>query len=123
MNIKKAVIAGAVLWVLVFFEVSILMFGLKIEIPSTTYYLLHIPVFAALVALVSYFMYFKNEEEKGAKSGFALGLAMLAAGLVLDAVITVPLFVKDYSFFFRADMLVCYLEALIVITAVGAVKK
>lgn len=93
-NIKKAAFAGALLWVLIFFYVSALMFVLKIQIPSTTYYLINIPTFAILVSIASYF-YFKGEKA-GAKSGLFLGVIMLLVGVVLDLAITIPLFIKDY---------------------------
>ncbi len=70
------------------------MFGLKIEIPSMAYYLINLPVFAILVAIPSYFYF--SKEKAGTKNGFLLGLIFLLVGVVLDAVITIPLFVKDY---------------------------
>ncbi len=75
MNIKKAAFAGTLLWVVIFFYVSALMFGLKIQIPSTMYYLINIPTFAILVGIASYF-YFKGEKT-GAKNGLLLGGSLL----------------------------------------------
>ncbi len=121
MNIRKAAFYGALLWVVIFFYVSALMFGLKIQIPSTTYYLINVPVFAILVGIASYF-YFKGEKT-GAKNGLFLGVIMLLVGVVLDAVITIPLFIKDYMFFFRTEILAGYAEGLIVATLMGLTMK
>ena len=122
MDIKRVIWTGALLWVLIFFEVSILMFGFKIKAPSTLYFLAHFPLLAILVAIVSY-LYFKNQTESGAKSGSMLGVSYLMVGIVLDSIITIPLFIKDYSFFLRADMLIGFLETIIITTLVGAFKK
>ena len=48
---------------------------------------------------------------------------MLVVFLILDAVITVPLFVKDYSFFADIGMLIGYLETVVLAAIVGAIKK
>ena len=121
MNIKKAILYGILLWVLVFFEVSILMFGFNIQIPSSLYYITHMPIFAIIIAFVS-LLYFKKEKS-GLKNGFLLSLAFLATGIVLDSVITVPLFIKDYSFFIKKEMLIGFLEMVVVTMLIGAVKK
>lgn len=54
MNIKRAVLIGSLFWVLIFFEVSILMFGLKIQILSMTYYLIHGAVVIIFVLTASF---------------------------------------------------------------------
>ncbi|MFH0949076.1 MAG: hypothetical protein V1802_01160 [Candidatus Aenigmatarchaeota archaeon] len=120
MNIKRAILCGALLWVLIFFEVSILMFGLNIDTSSTLYYLIHVVALAILTVIAS-FVYFTSKT--GTKDGFILGILFLITGVVLDALITVPLFVKDYSFFFNIEMFGGYLEMIIVTTIVGTFKN
>ena len=122
MNIKRAVFSGALLWVLIFFEVSILMFGFKIRVPALFYYSIHIPLMAILVVIASIF-YFKKASESGIKAGLFLGISFLIISVILDSIITIPLFVKDYSFFLRKDILMGFLEVLIVTSFVGWIKK
>jgi hypothetical protein len=118
MNLKRALTIGVVLWVVFFFEVSILMFGFGLA-AGTTYYIIHYSLSAIFLTLAS-LIYFK---EKGSiKEGLHLGLVFALVGIVLDAVITVPLFVKNYSNFFTIYMLMGYLEGVIVATIVGGLK-
>ncbi|MBI2970845.1 MAG: hypothetical protein HYY37_00325 [Candidatus Aenigmarchaeota archaeon] len=118
MNLKLAALKGAMLWALVFFEVSILMFGFGVQVPSTLYYIVHLPLLAAFTAFAAH-LYFRKEKRAGAKNGFMLGLLFLLVGIVLDALITVPLFVRDYAFFMRADIMVGFAVVLAAATAVG----
>jgi len=64
MNWKRAVSCGALLWVLIFFEVSILMFGFKFDSTNSYYYLAHYPLAVILIAIAS-LIYFRK-----AKAGF-----------------------------------------------------
>lgn len=119
MNLWKAVWCGALLWVLVFFEVSILMFGFGME--GNSIYYVHYVV-GIILALLAAMIYFKHQNSDYLQ-GFYLGLVFVIVGLVLDAVITVPLFVKDYSFFLNGWMWISILEGLIVTTLYGGLRK
>jgi hypothetical protein len=120
MNIKRAVIIGAVLWVVIFFEVCVLMFGFGLS-SGMTYYIIHY-ILAAIFLVAASLIYFKKK--KGSwKKGLLLGIIFMITGTILDAVITVPLFVKDYSAFFTIEMLASYLEGIAVTTLVGALKR
>ena len=121
MNLKRAILLGALGWVLIFFEVSILMFGLKLAPPAASYYALHYVLAAAIIAAAS-LLYFRKAKA-GAKEGLVLGVIFAVVGVILDSIITVPLFVKDYSFFLRADILIGLLEGIAIATIIGAVKK
>ncbi len=122
MKLKRAAMCGVLLWVLIFFEVSILMFGLNIQAPSRTYYLVHLPLLFIL-GVISSLVYFKGKVKGGAKNGLILGIIFVIIGMILDGIITVPLFVKDYSFFLKIEMLIGYLIILITTTIVGSLKK
>ena len=91
MNLKRAIWTGALSWVLVFFEVSILMFGLGIKNTDTS--IAHYILFAIAI-LIPVLIYFKKAKAN-ALNGLYLCIIYFAVSLVLDAIITIPLFIKD----------------------------
>jgi hypothetical protein len=121
MNIKRAVLCGALLWVLIFFEVSILMFGFNLE--GGTYYLVHF-LLLAILALVCAFVYFNGKKIKfGFIQGLIVGLVFLVVGTVLDIVLTIPLFVHSYSQFYSDIYLwIGYIETLVFTGVVASLK-
>lgn len=123
MNLKRAIAFGALSWVLIFFEVSILMFGLQLE-TGIAYYIIHYILAAVLIALTAA-LYFKGKKvnKRGFGEGAIVGIIFVITGIVLDAIITVPLFIRDYGFFFDPMMLISYLETIIIAGVVGAVKN
>jgi|SRR3989338_4089193 len=121
MNLKRAIFSGALLWVLIFFEVSVLMFGLELE-AGKNYYIIHY-ILLALLSLISAAVYFRGKKvRKGFGEGILVGIVFVIVGLVLDAVITVPLFIKNYSIFADPYLWVGIIEGLIIVAIVGAVK-
>lgn len=133
MNFKKVILIAIALWVIIFFEVSILMFGFNLSPPNLVYYTLHyiILIILFVLASLSYFElkiwlgpWLVGEKVKAnAKEGFLAAIVFIIVEIILDAAITVPLFVKDWSFFIKPEMLVSDLLALVIFTIVGAVKK
>lgn len=113
---------GALLWILIFFEVSILMFafGLSGMIYSIVHYIL-----SAILALIVALFYFRglNKKDTGFVNGLLLGLYFVIVGIILDAIITVPLFVKDYTFFLNWNLLISYFIGIIVVTLVSITRK
>ena len=90
---RMATIWGILLWVLIFVVVSVLMFGFP-NLYSDWMTLLTNPFLIVFCA----WMYFK--QVKGdVKQGVYLGIYWIILGTILDVIITVPLFVKTYSFF------------------------
>lgn len=121
MDIKRAIWTGAISWVLVFFEVSILMFGFKINNTDTS--IVHYALFPIAI-LIPALIYFKKPSIKvGAKHGLYLCLIFFATSLVLDSIITIPLFVKDYSFLLNPYHVIGFAESLIITMLVGMIKK
>ncbi|MFH1307780.1 MAG: hypothetical protein ABIH72_02925 [archaeon] len=121
-NLKRAVLFGALLWMMIFFEVSILMFGFKLE-AGTVYYIIHY-ILAVILALVTALVYFNGKKIKaGAKQGLLVGIIMALTGIILDAIITVPLFVKSYSFFLDTYLWIGILLGILTISLVGYLKK
>lgn len=99
------------------------MFGLKLE-PGLTYYLIHYALLALFAILVS-LIYFRARKAKGGTgNGFLLGMTMLITGIVLDSLITVPLWIKDYDgFFFNFYLILGLIETWVITTVIGMVKK
>ncbi|MBU2542635.1 hypothetical protein KJ785_03685 [Patescibacteria group bacterium] len=98
MNIKRAIIFGIGVWIAAFVIISILMFTPWFKDSQTraqvTWWILEIP---AVLLLAKW--YFKMDPPT-IKKGFLLGVIGLVVGIILDSVITVPLFVKSYTVFF-----------------------
>ncbi|MFA6088902.1 MAG: hypothetical protein WC755_03485 [Candidatus Woesearchaeota archaeon] len=98
MKFIRALGVGILLWVLIFIEVSILKFGLKLS-EGPIYYVIHYVLLAILV-LFSTTMYFKSAKTKASlNEGLLVGIIFVIIGTLLDIAITVQLFIGDYSFF------------------------
>jgi len=122
MKYSKAILLGTLNWVLIFFEVSILMFGFQLQSGQFYYYLFHFPLLAA-ITLLSALLYFRKTRPS-AGAGALLGIIFILTGLVLDAAITIPLFIKSYAFFLDPALWAGYLEGIVVTTIVSlALKK
>jgi len=127
MKVLRALGFGALLWVFLFFEVSVLMFGLKLEQGSTNFLIIHYIAVTLLLGIAS-LLYFRG---KGIRAGFCegviAGFLFLIAGLVLDSIITIPLFILPAggsygAFFLTSWMLLGYLETLVVPGVIGLIK-
>lgn len=119
MNIKRALGFAVLLWIIIFGVISVLMFApwfrdseMRVNI---FWYVLAVPI-----VLLWAKAYFKMDEPT-AKKGLFLGLIALVVGTILDAVITVPFFVKDYALFFGDwTMYIGYVEVLFLTIFAGA---
>ena len=122
MKILRAILLGALLWVLIFFEVSILMFGFNLS-EGLIYYIVHY-IFLALFTILVSLIYFRSRKLKGGfLHGFLLGLILIFTGIILDVVITVPLWIGNYYFFFYDFyLLIGYLEVLILACVIGIAR-
>lgn len=120
LNLKRGILTGTLSWVLIFFEVSILMFGFGLT-TGPLYYTLHY-ILSAIIVAISALIYFKNEEASLLK-GLSLGVLFVIVGVILDSIITVPLFVKDYNFFLDIYLIAGLIEGIIVTSIVGFIKR
>jgi len=123
MKLLRAILIGALLWVLIFVEWSIIIFAPVLKDLGNWQYLIHYLVLIPIVYFgVKY--YYKNMDRA---NGFVLGLVMLAAGLILDAAITVPLFTipqgTGYVAFFTAPLMLIGYAEFVVISGVYWIKK
>ena len=128
MKLLKAIGLGIVLWVLIFFEVSILMFGFKLT-SGISYYIIHY-LFLAIISIVLTLIYFsgKKKTRGGFFRGLLVGIIFIVIGIILDAVITIPLWIISQggsyqSFFLNYYMLIGYLIVIVLAGIVGAVKR
>lgn len=119
MNVKRAIWTGIVSWVLIFFEVSVLMFGFGISDVNKNIVHYILIIIAIGVPAIMYF----SKAKAGLKEGFLLGLVFVFVGLILDSIITIPLFIKSYSFFLNPYLIIGFLEGLAVTTVVGVIKS
>ena len=62
-------------------------------------------------------MYFKGKKAR-MKEGFVLGIYFLIIGTVLDLIITIPLFVKSFTFYLEWSLWFGFLEV-IVFSSIG----
>lgn len=124
MNWKRAVTAGIILWVAILIEVSILMFGFGLASQSYNYYIIHY-ILLTILSILAIIFYFDGKKIKtGLKEGFFAGITMLVTAVILDSLITVPLFMKlDYSFLYRIDIVLGEIWAIILAIIIGGIKK
>ncbi len=120
MNLKRGIIISIIFWILIFFEVSILMFGFDIQ-PGLIYYIIHY-IMITLFLIISAIFYFKKVKSN-LKEGFLLGIILIVTGTILDAIITIPLSIKSYSFFLDLYLLIGYLWAIILSSIIGYLYK
>lgn len=121
MSLKRSIFFGSLLWVLIFFEVSILMFGFGLP-DGLSFNIWHYPL-VGLIALFVAIFYFKGNVKKGFSQGLLTGIVFVVTGAILDAIITVPLFVKNYSFFIDPFVLWGVLEGFVITVIIGSIKK
>jgi len=120
MKTWRAIIISIVLWVLIFLEVSILMFGFGLS-PGPLYYLFQY-TFIAVLSFICALVYFKKVKP-GLVEGVLLGLVMLVTGIILDAAITVPLFVQNWYYFYDIRLILGYIEGFLAIVFIGVLKE
>jgi peptidoglycan/LPS O-acetylase OafA/YrhL len=126
MNLKRAIIGGVLFWILIFFEVSLLMFGFNLD-QTQFYYHIHYIFLIVFTAFLTKW-YFRRKSKKGIKQGLLFGLIMLITATILDLIITIPFFIipdgGTYTSFLFDQMLLIG-ELIVIITAgiVGGIKK
>ncbi|MDD5651105.1 MAG: hypothetical protein PHF86_11930 [Candidatus Nanoarchaeia archaeon] len=121
MKILKTILFGALLWGLIFFEVSILMFGFGLK-TGLTYYIIHYLLSIILIGITT--IIYIGKEKLNFKKGILVGIIFAITGVILDSVITVPLFVKNYNLMFGNLMMwVGILFGILTVGIVSAIKN
>jgi hypothetical protein len=123
MRIKRAVFIGALLWGLLLLEARTLnKFLFKLRTPNMTYYIVYYAIIIILIFLAS-LIYFRKRET-GAFEGLYLGFIFIFVGVVLDSVLTIPLFMyMNYLFLISKKRILFYAINLVVCTIIGFLKK
>lgn len=123
MRLIRAAVFGVLLWLLIFFEVSSLLFGFGIGDGSDLYFLTHF-VFLVLFILVCTLGYFWVPRMRGGLvHGLLVGVIFIIVMVLLDLFITINFFVKDFGFFSRGDVIVGQLLVLLLCGLIGWTKK
>lgn len=116
-NCKSATIWAIISWVLIFVAISVIMFtpaligNIRAQNALELLILPMIAYFSAYMAL--------KEEKTRTSDGFLLGIYFVIIGIVLDLLITVPLFTKSYDFFRNWILWAGYAEGIIFCTIAG----
>lgn len=99
MSFKKIFVLGVLFWVIIFVAISVVIFLPFLEtrtlIQAGIIWIVDAIVTAALAR--SYF----KQVQPGIGSGFIFGVGILVISTILDLIISVPLFIKDYGLFFN----------------------
>lgn len=105
MKFKQPVLFGILFWLIIFVEVSIIgfspdlsamgPFGFEFNQTGQVIHFIAIVLIAAILAR----LYYKKENPPLIEA-LQVALIILATGIILDVVITVPLFIKNYAVFF-----------------------
>ena len=121
MKALRAILVGVLLWILIFIEISITMIGLKLSDLAVwiIHYILLIP-FAILCAWIYY-------KKKNKLNGFLFGISILIVGIILDLIITVPLFIitqgGSYTDYLSNIYLLIGFVELIIITGIYSLLR
>jgi hypothetical protein len=123
MDLKRILVYGALGWVLIFFEVSILLFGFKLTQSELIYHIVHYILLIMIVAIVA-LLYFNGKVKKGFTEGIFVGILFLLVGIILDSLITIPLFMKmNYSFFLDIYLWIGFFISVLTTGVIGLIKK
>jgi hypothetical protein len=124
MNFNKALVLGIILWILIFFEVSIMMFWLKIIEGNPIYYSLHFIFLSFFVIFLSSYYFRFKYTVRGWNEGLLLGLIFFLVSLILDSIVTIPLFMnRDYSFLMKTDVILGEIWTIVLCAIIGWINK
>ncbi len=122
-NYKKATIGAILLWVLIFVTWSIVIFlpPFKDGNNMMWQYIIHYVLLILWIWIVAK-IYF-GKVVASSKEGLIYGIYVLIVGIILDAIITVPLFPvgTHAEFFGQWEMWIGYIELIILMTIFGAI--
>lgn len=103
---KRALLFGLLCWIIIFVEVSVIGFTPNLATRGEFGFTL-LPagiaahfVFLGILAWAISRMYFRKSTGPLSRSPTAAGATVIATGFLLDAIVTVPMFVKDYGYYY-----------------------
>ncbi len=116
MNIKRALGFGALMWIFIFVLWSIIIFIPALQDKETTQFVVYWVLLIPVVLLTAKW-YFKADPPT-LKKGILLGIIALVVGSILDAIITVPLFIEgNYGEFFLNKLMYIGYAWFLILTA------
>ncbi len=115
MKTLRAILSGVITWALIFVLWTVMIFTPVLKDLEILQYIIHYIVLIPIVILGASY-YYKSKDKI---NGYILGLVMLATGLILDALITVPFFIipqnGSYAEFFINPLIwIGYVEFLVI---------
>ncbi len=122
MKTLRAVLSGALIWVLIFVEISITMIGFKL--PELWTWIAHYILLIPIVFFCAWLYY----ESGDRANGLILGLLFLAVGIILDLIVTVPLFImlqgSSYATYFsNLYMIAGFIESVVLVGIYDKMRK
>lgn len=112
----RAVLCGALLWVIIYFEVTILLFGARVV--DANHHPIHFMVLAIFTIIVS-MIYFNRNVQPNYSEGIKAGIIFIVVIFLLDALFTAPLLLQDYSLLFNSFLIYEYLEIIFLTALMG----
>jgi len=116
MNKIAAILIGIFLWGLTLLEIIILKLGLKLQ-KTAEYYVAYFIVLAIFLIAASW-TYF-TFQEPSLSSGLKAGIILIIIGIILDLIITIPMYTHNYYFIISNWKLASYLLILIIPAIAG----
>ena len=120
---KKAAIGGILLWVLIFVTWSVIIFlpPFKDGANMMWQYIIHYVLLILWIWIIAKMYFAKNAAS--VKEGVMLGIFALIIGIILDAIITIPLFPvgTHAEFFGQWEMWIGYIELIVLMAIFGSV--
>src|SRR3989344_5628045 len=111
MSLKRSVLYGILFWAILFALASVLIFAIGLPSEGMAFNVSIIIISLIVVALVSNKQFKKEKRPNGLMTGIVYALV----SIILDAVITVPLFVKDYLMLFNWYYLISIILGIITV--------
>ncbi len=103
------------------------MFGFKLSAPDPNYYFIHALLLTIFIIALTLYYFNDRKVKRGFLEGIVLGIIFVVVGIILDSIITIPLFIipkgGSYStFLLDRAMLLSYFGIIVLCGIVGLIK-
>lgn len=112
LNWKPVVGLGILLWLLIFVEISVVMFMPVLAGMETVQKVIHLALLPVLVLICGRIYFRKRKVKSAVRVGLFTGIVWLIIGTILDLIVTVPLF-SGFELFMQWNLWLGYLEVLV----------
>ncbi|MEI6058669.1 MAG: DUF5367 family protein [archaeon] len=118
----RGLLIAALIWLLIFIEISVTMIGLKLT--NQTSWIIHY-IFLVPIVFFCTGLYYRTKDKT---KGFFLGLYFLAVGIILDMIVTVPMFIipqggNYMTYFSNLYMLAGFVESVILVSVYDVIRR